>query len=121
LVAESECLFIIKSELELVLVESESELYNRGNHTSHIYFGVRLTREREYLLITCIPLLFLEKACGDLLTYIPLFIESVFEVLLKKEKKKKKRDSVKKIKKKRKKARANSLRLFFPSVRGGAL
>jgi hypothetical protein len=56
-----------------------------------------------------------------LLTYIPLFIESVFEVLLKKEKKKKKRDSVKKIKKKRKKARANSLRLFFPSVRGGAL
>jgi hypothetical protein len=50
------------------------------------------------------------------LTCIPLFIESVFEVPLKK---KKKRISVKK--KKKKKQGANSLRLFFPSVRSGAL
>jgi hypothetical protein len=57
--------------------------------------------------------------CGDLLTCIPLFIESVFEVpLKKKEKKEKKRISVKK---KKKKHGANSLRLFFPSVRKGAL
>jgi hypothetical protein len=39
---------IIKFELELVLVESESELCNRGNNTSYIYIlGVRLTPERE--------------------------------------------------------------------------
>jgi hypothetical protein len=52
------------------------------------------------------------------LTYIPLFIESVFEVPLKK---RKKRISVKKKKRKKKKQGANSLRLFFPSVRSGAL
>jgi hypothetical protein len=46
------CLFVIKSELEPVLVESESELCIRGNNTSYIY-----------LLITCIPLLFLANAC----------------------------------------------------------
>jgi hypothetical protein len=56
--------------------------------------------------------------CGDVLTYIPLFIESVFEVPLKK---RKKRISVKKKKRKKKKQGANSLRLFFPSVRSGAL
>jgi hypothetical protein len=57
--------------------------------------------------------------CGYLLTCIPLFIESVFEVPLKK---KKKKDQCKKNKRKRKKKQgANSLRLFFPSVRGGAL
>jgi hypothetical protein len=51
-----------------------------------------------------------------------LFIASVFEVPLKKRKKikkKKKRISVKK--RKKKKQGANSLRLFFPSVRSGAL
>jgi hypothetical protein len=46
-VAKSECLFVIKSELNLVLVESESELCTRGNNTSHVYFSVRLTPERE--------------------------------------------------------------------------
>jgi hypothetical protein len=53
------------------------------------------------------------------LTCIPLFIESIFEVPLKKEKKKK-RISVKKRKEKKKQG-ANSLRLFFPSVWSGAL
>jgi hypothetical protein len=48
--------------------------------------------------------------CGDLLTFIPLFIESIFKVPLKKKEKQKKE-----------KKEANSLRLFFPSVRGGAL
>jgi hypothetical protein len=57
--------------------------------------------------------------CGDLLTCIPLFIESVFEVPLKKKRKKKKKGSV--LKKREKKHGANSLRLFFPSVRSGAL
>jgi hypothetical protein len=54
--------------------------------------------------------------CGDLLTCLPLFIESVFEVPLKKNKKEKR-----KAKKRKEKQGANSLRLFFPSVHGGAL
>jgi hypothetical protein len=37
------CLFVIKSKLNLVLVDSESELCTRGNHTSYIYLSVRLT------------------------------------------------------------------------------
>jgi hypothetical protein len=72
-----------------VLVESESELCTRGNNTSHIYLSVRPTLERE-------------RVCGDVLTCIPLFIESIFEVPLKKKKKKKKRISVKKKKTKQK-------------------
>jgi hypothetical protein len=41
------CLFVIKSELNSVLVESESDLCTRGNNTSHIYLSVRPTPERE--------------------------------------------------------------------------
>jgi hypothetical protein len=61
--------------------------------------------------------------CGDLLTCTPLFIASVFEVPLKKRKKRKKRRKKRIIvkKKKKKKQGANSLCLFFPSVRSGAL
>jgi hypothetical protein len=62
--------------------------------------------------------------CGDLLTCTPLFIASVFEVPLKKKKKKKKKEEKKGSllkKKKKKKQGANSLCLFFPSVRSGAL
>jgi hypothetical protein len=61
--------------------------------------------------------------CGDLLTCTPLFIASVFEVPLKKRKKEKKRRKKRIIvkKKKKKKQGANSLCLFFPSVRSGAL
>jgi hypothetical protein len=62
--------------------------------------------------------------CGDLLTCTPLFIASVFEVpLKKKEKKRKKRRKKGSLlkKKKKKKQGANSLCLFFPSVRSGAL
>jgi hypothetical protein len=62
--------------------------------------------------------------CGDLLTCTPLFIASVFEVpLKKKEKKRKKRRKKGSLLKKRKKKKqgANSLCLFFPSVRSGAL
>jgi hypothetical protein len=63
--------------------------------------------------------------CGDLLTCTPLFIASVFEVPLKKKEKKKKKKEEKKgsllKKKKKKKQGANSLCLFFPSVRSGAL
>jgi hypothetical protein len=70
------------------MVESESELCNRDNNTSHIYLGVRLTPERE-------------SVCGDLLTCIPLFIESIFEVPLKKQKKEKKKKSEKKKRKAR--------------------
>jgi hypothetical protein len=87
-----------------VLAESESELCTRGNY-----------------LYT--PTLSGKSVCGDVLTCISLFIESVFEVPLekkKKMKKKEKRISVKKEKKKKKQG-ANSLRLFFPSVRSGAL
>jgi hypothetical protein len=73
------CLFVTKSELNSVLVESESELCTRGNNTSHIYLSVRPTLERE-----CV--------CGDVLTCIPLFIESIFEVPWKKKKKRKKKD-----------------------------
>jgi hypothetical protein len=58
-----------------VLVESESELCTGGNHTSYIYY-----------LYT--PTLFGTSVCGDLLTCILLFIESVFEVPLKKKRKK---------------------------------
>jgi hypothetical protein len=84
------CLFVIKFELNSVLVESESELCTRGNNTSHIYLSVRPTPERER-----------EKSvCGDVLTCIPLFIESIFEVPLKK---KKKRSVLKKRKEKRSK------------------
>jgi hypothetical protein len=54
--------------------------------------------------------------CGNLLTCISLFIESIFEVPLKKEKRKRR-----KAKKRKEKQGANSLRLFFPSVRGVAL
>jgi hypothetical protein len=54
--AESECRFVIKSELESVLVESESFNY----------------------LYT--PNLSSKSLCDDLLTCIPLFIESIFEV-----------------------------------------
>jgi hypothetical protein len=54
--------------------------------------------------------------CGDLLICIPLFIESVFQVPLKKEKKKERR------KEKGKETKgADSLRCFFRSVLGGAL
>jgi hypothetical protein len=62
--------------------------------------------------------------CGDLLTCTPLFIASVFEVPLKKKEKKEKKRRKKRIivkKKKKKKQGANSLCLFFPSVRSGAL
>jgi hypothetical protein len=69
------CLFVIKSELNSVLVESESELCTRGNNTSHIYY-----------LYT--PTLSGKSVCGDVLTCIPLFIESIFEVSLKKRRKK---------------------------------
>jgi hypothetical protein len=59
--------------------------------------------------------------CGDLLTCTPLFIASVFEVpLKKKEKIRRKKGSLLK-KRKKKKQGANSLCLFFPSVRSGAL
>jgi hypothetical protein len=57
--------------------------------------------------------------CGNLLTCISLFIESIFEVPLLNRKKKKKRRKEKK--KRKEKKRADSLRLFFPSVRSGAL
>jgi hypothetical protein len=50
-----------------VLVESESELCTRGNNTSHIYLSVRPTSERERER---------ERESGNLLTCIPLFIES---------------------------------------------
>jgi hypothetical protein len=43
----TQCLFVIKSELNFVLVESESELCTIGNSTSHIYLSVRPTPERE--------------------------------------------------------------------------
>jgi hypothetical protein len=62
--------------------------------------------------------------CGDLLTCTPLFIASVFEVPLKKKEKKEKKEEKKGSllkKKKKKKQGANSLCLFFPSVRSGAL
>jgi hypothetical protein len=62
--------------------------------------------------------------CGDLLTCTPLFIASVFEVPLKKKEKEEKKRRKKRIivkKKKKKKQGANSLCLFFPSVRSGAL
>jgi hypothetical protein len=65
-----------------VLVESESELCTRGNNTSHIFKCSAYSRERER-----------ESVCGDLLTCISLFIESVFEVPLKKEQKKRKKGS----------------------------
>jgi hypothetical protein len=90
------CLFVIKSELNSVLVESESELCTRGNDTSHIYLSVRPT-PFNYLYT---PTLSEKSVCGDVLTYILLFIESIFEVPLKK-KKKKKRISVKKRKEKK--------------------
>jgi hypothetical protein len=51
-----------------MMVESESELCNRGNNTSYMYLDVRLTPEREYLLITHIPLLFRAKVC--VVTYL---------------------------------------------------
>jgi hypothetical protein len=86
------CLFVIKSELNSVLVESESELCTRGNNTSHISFNYLYT-----------PTLSGKSVCGDVLTCIPLFIESVFEVPLKKKKKRKKRSVLKKEKKKRSK------------------
>jgi hypothetical protein len=47
------------------------------------------------------PTLSGKSVCGDVLTCIPLFIESIFEVPLKKTKKKKKRISVKKRKEKK--------------------
>jgi hypothetical protein len=59
--------------------------------------------------------------CGDLLTCTPLFIASVFEVPLKKKEKKEKKERIIVKKKKKKKQGANSLCLFFPSVRSGAL
>jgi hypothetical protein len=61
--------------------------------------------------------------CGDLLTCTPLFIASVFEVPLKKKEKKEKKEKKGSLlkKKKKKKQGANSLCLFFPSVRSGAL
>jgi hypothetical protein len=74
------CLFVIKSELNSVLVESESELCTRGNNTSHISFN--------YLYTTTLSG---KSVYGDVLTWIPLFIESIFEVPLKKQKKKEKR------------------------------
>jgi hypothetical protein len=58
--------------------------------------------------------------CGDLLTYIPLFIASVFEVSPEKKKKQEKKGSVLK-KKKKKKQGANSLRLFFSLLFGVVL
>jgi hypothetical protein len=61
-----------------VLVASESELCTRGNNTSHIYLSFGLLKRK--------------SVCGDLLTCIPLFIASVFEVLLKKKEKKKKEE-----------------------------
>jgi hypothetical protein len=69
------CLFVIKSELNSMLVESESELCTRGNN-----------------LYT--PTLSRKSVCGDVLTCIPLFIESVFEVPLKTKTKKKIKDHV---------------------------
>jgi hypothetical protein len=101
--AESECLLVIKSELESVLVESESELCNGDNNTSPIYLGVRLTLERQTcsLVFLYTPTLSGKTVCGDLLTCIPLFIESIFEVPLKKKKKRKRR----KVKKKKREAR----------------
>jgi hypothetical protein len=59
--------------------------------------------------------------CGDLLTCTPLFIASVFEVPLKKKEKKRRKKRIIVKKKKKKKQGANSLCLFFPSVRSGAL
>jgi hypothetical protein len=76
------CLFVIKSELNSVLVASESKLCTKGNSTSHIYLSVRPTLERE-------------SVCGDLLTCIPLFIASVFEVSAAKKKKKNKKNKKK--------------------------
>jgi hypothetical protein len=101
-----------------MLVESESKLCNRGNNTLYIYLGVRLTPDRERVSFNYpyTPTLSVKSVCGDLLTCIPLFIESVFEVLVKKKKKKKKSE-----KKEKKRKGANSLRLFFPPVRDGAL
>jgi hypothetical protein len=59
--------------------------------------------------------------CGDLLTCTPLFIASVFEVPLEKKRKKRRKKRIIVKKKKKKKQGANSLCLFFPSVRSGAL
>jgi hypothetical protein len=53
--------------------------------------------------------------CGDLLTCNPLFIESIFEVPLKK-----RRKATKKRKEKKRKGLIHCV-CFFPSVRGGAL
>jgi hypothetical protein len=53
------CLFVIKSKLNLVLVESESELCTRGNNTSHIYLSVRPTPERERVCVVTCSLVFL--------------------------------------------------------------
>jgi hypothetical protein len=50
-----------------------------------------------------------------------LFIASVFEVPLKKKEKKRRKKRIIVKKKKKKKQGANSLCLFFPSVRSGAL
>jgi hypothetical protein len=61
------CLFVIKSELNSALVESESELCTRDNNTSHISFN--------YLYN---PTLSAKSVCGDVLTCIPLFIDSCF-------------------------------------------
>jgi hypothetical protein len=55
--------------------------------------------------------------CGDFLTYIALFIESVFEVPVKK-KKNKKRRSVEKKKKEKKKSKGL---IVFPFYSGDAL
>jgi hypothetical protein len=104
------CLFVIKSELNSVLVASEFELCTKGNSTLHIYLSVRPTPERER-----------ESVCGDLLTCIPLFIASVFEVSPEKKEKKEKKGSVLKKRKKKKKQGANSLRLFFSLLFGVVL
>jgi hypothetical protein len=50
-----------------------------------------------------------KSVCGDLLICIPLFIESFFEVPLKKEKKEKKGSVLKKQKKEKKKRRSKGL------------
>jgi hypothetical protein len=77
----NQCLFVIKSKLNSVLAESKSKLCTRGNNTSHIYLSVRPTPERERERESG------KSVCGDLLTCIPLFIEYVFVVPLKKKKK----------------------------------
>jgi hypothetical protein len=53
------CLFVIKSELNSVLVASESELCTKGNNTSHIYLSVRPTPERERACVVTCSLVFL--------------------------------------------------------------